>query len=94
MLSGNKTDKIPAAQIEVNVVLGQFLKACSIMLSARLTQRLALRFASPEKRGPSKDDSKNFYRCELCGGWVDRRDTVQVYDHIRPLPHPTEGREN
>lgn len=46
MLSGNKTDKIPAAQIEVNVVLGQFLKACSIMLSARLTQRLALRFAS------------------------------------------------
>lgn len=52
------------------------------------------KYIGPERRGLSKDDVKNFYRCELCGGWVDRRDTVQVYDHIRPLPHLTEGREN
>lgn len=46
MLSRNTTDKTPAVKIEVNVVLGQFLKACSIMLSARLNQRLAFRLAS------------------------------------------------
>jgi hypothetical protein len=35
MLSKNTTDKTPAVQIAANVVLGQFLKVCSIMLSAR-----------------------------------------------------------
>jgi len=46
MPSRNTTDKTMAAQIAANVVLGQFLKVCSIMLSARLTERLALRLAS------------------------------------------------
>jgi hypothetical protein len=46
MLSRNKTDKTPPAQIAANVALGQFLKVCNIMFSARLTERLALRLAS------------------------------------------------
>ena len=46
MLSGNTTEKTAAAQITANVVLGQFLNVCSIMLSARLMERLALRLAS------------------------------------------------
>jgi hypothetical protein len=35
-----------------------------------------------------------FYRRKLCGAWVDKRDTTQVYDHLRPSPHLTEGLEN
>lgn len=46
MLSGNTTEKTAAAQITANVVLGQFLKVCSNLLSARMTARLALRLAS------------------------------------------------
>ena len=46
MLSGNTTDKTAAVQITANVVLGQFLKVCSNLLSARFTARLALRLAS------------------------------------------------
>jgi hypothetical protein len=45
MLNRNTTDKTPA-QIAATVLLGQFLKVCSIMLSARLTERLTLSFAS------------------------------------------------
>jgi len=46
MLSSNKIDKTPAAQTAANVALGQFLKACRIMLSARLTEGLTSRRAT------------------------------------------------
>jgi hypothetical protein len=51
-------------------------------------------YRGPQKGDPPKEEAANFYRCELCGAWVDRRDTCQVYDHARALPHLTEGREN
>ena len=46
MPSRNTTDKTMVAQIAANVVLGQFLKVCSNLLSARLTARVALGLAS------------------------------------------------
>jgi hypothetical protein len=41
---------------------------------------------------PVKDEAEHFYRCEACGGWVDRRDLGQVFDHEGPLPHPPQDR--
>jgi hypothetical protein len=52
------------------------------------------KYIGPQKGDPPEQEAENFYRCEHCGTWVDRRDTVQVFDHARPLPHITEGREN
>lgn len=52
------------------------------------------KYTGPEIGSPPDHDAENYYRCERCGVWVDRRDTVQVFDHVRPLPHITEGREN
>jgi len=52
------------------------------------------KFIGPNKGELLKEDIKYFYRCDLCGAWVDKRNSTQVYDHMRPLPHLTEGREN
>jgi hypothetical protein len=34
------------------------------------------------------DETEHFYRCSTCGGWVDRRDLGQVFDHEAATPHP------
>jgi hypothetical protein len=33
-------------------------------------------------------EAEHFYRCRLCGTWVDCRDLGQVFDHEGELPHP------
>jgi hypothetical protein len=50
MVSRNTTNKTPA-QITAIVVWGQFLKVCSMMLSARLAERLTLSLASSAASG-------------------------------------------
>jgi len=52
------------------------------------------KYDGPEKGDPPPGEAENFYRCEACGGMVDRRNTRQVYDHLRPLPHVNEIEEN
>jgi hypothetical protein len=42
------------------------------------------------KYDPPKDQAEYFYRCPVCGGWVDCRNLGQVFDHEGPLPHPAE----
>ena len=34
-------------------------------------------------------ESENFFRCNICGGYLDARDYVWIEDHEGPLPHPT-----
>ena len=38
--------------------------------------------------GEPKDESEHFMRCPECGGWFDKRDLAQVFEHQGPLPHP------
>ena len=38
--------------------------------------------------GPPLDEAGNFFRCALCGGYVDMRDWVWLEEHQQPLPHP------
>jgi hypothetical protein len=52
------------------------------------------KYDGPEKGNPSSEEAENFYRCEACGGMIDRRNTRQVYDHQRALPHINEIQEN
>jgi hypothetical protein len=33
-------------------------------------------------------EAENFFRCNICGGYLDARDYVWVLDHEGPLPHP------
>jgi hypothetical protein len=33
------------------------------------------------KYDPPKDQAEYFYRCPVCGGWVDCRNLGQVFDH-------------
>ena len=37
-------------------------------------------------------EAENFFRCNICGGYLDARDYVWVLDHEGPLPHPAEDR--
>src|SRR5262245_21477398 len=48
------------------------------------------RYSGRRMRDPPKGEAGYFYRCPVCGGWVDCRDLGQVFDHDGPLPHPTE----
>jgi hypothetical protein len=32
----------------------------------------------------------HFFRCKICGGYLDARDLVWVEDHEGPLPHPAQ----
>jgi hypothetical protein len=41
---------------------------------------------------PPKDEAEHFVRCPACGGWIDRRDLGQVFEHEGPLPHPAQDR--
>jgi hypothetical protein len=52
------------------------------------------KYDGPEKDNSSPEEAENFYRCDACGGLIDRRNTRQVYDHQRPLPHLNEITEN
>jgi hypothetical protein len=42
--------------------------------------------------GSPKDEAAHFYQCEACGGWVDRRDLAQTFEHEGPLPHPPQDK--
>jgi hypothetical protein len=33
-------------------------------------------------------DAEHYFRCPLCGGYVDMRDRVWLEEHQAPLPHP------
>jgi hypothetical protein len=35
-------------------------------------------------------EAENFFRCNICGGYLDARDYVWVQDHEGPLPHPAQ----
>jgi hypothetical protein len=39
--------------------------------------------------GPASE-AEHFIKCAACGGWIDRRDLGQVFDHEGPLPHPAQ----
>jgi hypothetical protein len=32
-------------------------------------------------------EAEHFYKCPKCGGYVDKRDLAQVFEHEGPLPH-------
>jgi len=36
-------------------------------------------------------EAENFFRCNICGGYLDARDYVWVQDHEGPLPHPAQS---
>ena len=38
----------------------------------------------------AQEEAQHFIRCPACGGWIDCRDLVQVFEHEGPLPHPTQ----
>jgi len=40
--------------------------------------------------GPPAEEAEHFMKCPDCGGWVDCRDIVAVFEHAGPLPHPTQ----
>jgi hypothetical protein len=38
--------------------------------------------------GPPLDEAGHFFKCPLCGGYIDMRDRVWVEEHQTALPHP------
>jgi hypothetical protein len=36
---------------------------------------------------PPDNEAEHFMKREFCGGWIDWRDLVSVFDHEGPLPH-------
>jgi hypothetical protein len=38
--------------------------------------------------GPPLTEAEHFFKCEMCGGWLDIRDLGAVLDHEEPLPDP------
>jgi hypothetical protein len=42
--------------------------------------------------GPRLREAGHFWKCALCGGYVDMRDVVWLEDHQGPLPHPAGDR--
>jgi adenylate cyclase len=39
-------------------------------------------------------EADHFYRCKVCGGWVDYRNLGKVFAHEGPLPHPERNDRN
>jgi hypothetical protein len=35
-------------------------------------------------------ETEHYFRCMLCGGYLDARDLVWIEDHEGPLPHPAQ----
>jgi hypothetical protein len=35
-------------------------------------------------------EAENFFRCKICGGFIDARDLAWIEDHEGPLPHPAQ----
>ena len=35
-------------------------------------------------------EADHYFRCRMCGGFIDARDLVWVEDHRVPLPHPAQ----
>jgi hypothetical protein len=35
-------------------------------------------------------EAEHYFRCKLCGGFIDARDLAWVEDHGGPLPHPAQ----
>jgi hypothetical protein len=35
-------------------------------------------------------EADHYFRCRMCGGFIDARDLVWVDDHRGPLPHPAQ----
>ena len=35
-------------------------------------------------------EAEHYFRCKLCGGYLDARDLVWIEDHEGPLPHPAQ----
>jgi hypothetical protein len=35
-------------------------------------------------------EAEHYFRCEICGGFIDGRDLAWVEDHEGPLPHPAQ----
>ena len=48
------------------------------------------RYSGRRMRHPPKGEAEYFYRCPMCGGWVDCRNFGEVFDHEGALPHATE----
>jgi hypothetical protein len=42
--------------------------------------------------GPRLSEAGHFWKCPLCGGYVDMRDLVWLEDRQRPPPHPAQDR--
>ena len=41
---------------------------------------------------PPRDEAEHLIKCPSCGGWIDCRDLVQVFEHEGPLPPPAQDR--
>jgi hypothetical protein len=35
-------------------------------------------------------ESGHYFRCKICGGFIDARDLAWIEDHEGPLPHPAQ----
>jgi hypothetical protein len=35
-------------------------------------------------------EADHYFRCRICGGFIDARDLAWVEDHSGPLPHPAQ----
>ena len=35
-------------------------------------------------------EAEHYFRCGICGGFIDGRDLAWVEDHEGPLPHPAQ----
>ena len=35
-------------------------------------------------------EAEHYFRCKICGDFVDARDLVRIEDHEGPLPHPAQ----
>ena len=35
-------------------------------------------------------EAEHYFRCTICGGFIDGRDLAWVEDHEGPLPHPAQ----
>ena len=35
-------------------------------------------------------EAEHYFRCKICGGFIDARDVAWIEDHEGPLPHPAQ----
>jgi len=35
-------------------------------------------------------EAEHYFRCRICGGFIDARDVAWIEDHEGPLPHPAQ----